>query len=261
MGPFSDGDGRGKMKQDLRYCVAGWNAFPVFWYMTIEYDMAFYGDDEGYDEQKNIREWMEVGKYFRAIDPMQRSVSLRTRTTRASYRINLEEPDLIDFDSLQLGSCDSITIKEMARVLPKALKTEPRLAVLAADQCCEGLNEANWANIQLHAFGAAILPGSSGYTYGANGIWQFNDNPYHFEPAPSGIAWGGPGWREAMVFPGAEQIARSKQVLERYESHRIEPHPVWFIDQGCGPPAFAGGISGGARFFYLTFGHHRRGSL
>ena len=48
-----------------------------------------------------------------------------------------------------------------------------------------------------------------------------------------------------MNYPGSKQLGLGKQLLEKYQWHKFEPHPEW------APGCFAAGIPGEVRFIYL----------
>ena len=76
-------------------------------------------------------------------------------------------------------------------------------------------------------FWTSILNGAAGHTYGANGIWQVNTQTKPFGASPHGQSWGDTPWEEAYQLPGSKQIGLGKQLLERYNWWRFEPHPEW----------------------------------
>ncbi len=76
-------------------------------------------------------------------------------------------------------------------------------------------------------FGACILSGAGGHTYGANGIWQVNTAKQPFGPSPHGRSWGDTPWDEAAQLPGSRQLGLAKTLLLRYPWWRLEPHPEW----------------------------------
>jgi len=86
---------------------------------------------------------------------------------------------------------------------------------------------ASWENIQRLMFWTSILNGAAGHTYGANGIWQVNTQKEPFGPSPHGQSWGDTPWEEAYQLSGSRQLGLGKQLLERYDWWRFEPHPEW----------------------------------
>jgi hypothetical protein len=60
---------------------------------------------------------------------------------------------------------------------------------------------------------AAYLSGACGHTYGANGIWQFYD-PEDDQRDRQRVDLEPIEWREALVFPGAEQVAGIRSFAE-----------------------------------------------
>ena len=91
------------MKKLWRYYLARWSAFPVMWFLAIEYDMPFcYGNrDAG-----AIAKWPEVGRYVKAVDPYRRPISLQLRLNCHCSRMNRPDQGIVTFDSLQIGHGD-----------------------------------------------------------------------------------------------------------------------------------------------------------
>ena len=48
------------------------------------------------------------------------------------------------------------------------------MPVLIGEVCYEGIQEASRQEVQRFMFWSALLSGTAGHTYGANGIWQVN---------------------------------------------------------------------------------------
>ena len=72
-----------------------------------------------------------------------------------------------------------------------------------------------------------ILSGAAGHSYGANGIWQFNQLGKPFRANPMGMHWGDIPWQEAAKLNGAKQIALGKRLLEELPWWEMEPHQEW----------------------------------
>jgi hypothetical protein len=65
-------------------------------------------------------------------------------------------------------------------------------------------------------------------------------------------------WEEAALYPGAEQVGRSAELLQRYEWWRFEPHLEWLEEPRNSENyklPYAAGIPGTVRFIYVP---HKR---
>jgi hypothetical protein len=74
-------------------------------------------------------------------------------------------------------------------------------------------------------FWSALLSGTAGHTYGANGIWQVNTREKPYGLSPHGHSWGGPPWDVAAALPGSGQLGMAKGLLMRYSWWKLEPKP------------------------------------
>ncbi len=66
--------------------------------------------------------------------------------------------------------------------------------MLIGEVCYEGIQEASRQEVQRFMFWSALLSGTGGHTYGANGIWQVNTREKPYGLSPHGHSWGGPAW-------------------------------------------------------------------
>jgi hypothetical protein len=247
-----------KMCQHWRYCVARWGASPVTWYLTVENDLPYYlSSTRKEDTERAQREWTEVGRYLRSVDPFRRPVSMQSWSTRDSALGGLREPGILDFDSLHMGHRDLESAQLCAGVVRKLWTRTPAMPVVPGEVAFEGIGWQNWQNIQRLCFWGSLLNGASGFCYGANGIWQFNRPGEPFGDSPHRRTWGGDTWEMAMHYPGSAQVGIAKQFLCRFPFWRIEPHPEWIElrpREKENLPPFAAGIPGELRLIYLSFG-------
>jgi hypothetical protein len=120
--------------------------------------------------------------------------------------------------------------------------------------CYEGIGEACRQELQRFLFWTSMLSGAAGFTYGANGIWQFNGRDSPYGPSPHGGSWGDLPWEDAYRLPGSGQVGLGKQRLTRLEWWRFESHPEW-VEPHASKENYmlphAAGIPGEIRVFYL----------
>jgi len=213
-----------KIKKHWRYLVARYSALPVVWCLSGEYDMPYYlSKDKEKDRDLQRKGWIDVGRYLRKIDPYHHPVTVHPGTYAREYPDILE---VLDFDMLQTGHGDSSIGNTVFRV-QQSYKGSPEMPVVNGEVCYEGIGGQCREQIQRLMFWASILNGTSGYTYGANGIWQINRKDEPFGPSPHGMSWGDTTWEEAYKFPGSRQLGIAKRLLERYSWWMFEPHPEW----------------------------------
>ena len=99
------------------------------------------------------------------------------------------------------------------------------MPVLIGEVCYEGIAEASRQEVQRFMFWSALLGGTGGHTYGANGIWQVNTRQQPYGLSPHGHSWGGPAWDIAAQLPGSGQLGLAKGLLTRYSWWKLEPRP------------------------------------
>jgi len=262
-GFFIEFAGEEAMKKHWRNLVARYGAYPVVWCVAGEAVMPYYLSSVR-DEKEKLEEymakaragWTRVARYLRSIDPYHHPVTIHP--TDCAHNM-VDDPSVIDIDMLQTGHSD---IHSFANTVNKVVDSiaGSRMPVLVGEVCYEGIMGASWENIQRLMFWTSILNGAAGHTYGANGIWQVNTQTKPFGASPHGQSWGDTSWEEAYQLPGSKQIGLGKQLLERYNWWRFEPHPEWvephWSDGDYFKP-YAAGVPKEVRVIYIP-AHGRR---
>ena len=242
-----------RMKQHWRNLVARWGAYPVVWILAGEATMPYYlAEDKQAAAELQREGWTELARYVRQIDPYRRPLTLHPGDTA---RNTVKDPAVLDFDMLQTGHGGAASIPNTIRRVSLSLEAEPRLPVVNGEVCYEGILESSREEIQRFMFWSNVLLGARGFTYGANGIWQVNQEGIPYGPSPHGASWGDTPWTEAYRLPGSRQVGIGKRLLERYEWWRFESHPEWLephatVDQDPSGN-YAAGIPGQVRILYF----------
>jgi hypothetical protein len=91
----------------------------------------------------------------------------------------------------------------------------------------EGILDTCFEDVQRFMVWSSFLSGTAGHTYGANGIWQLNRRDQPYGKSPHGGNWGNRAWDDAMRLPGSRQVGLAKQLLEKFDCWKFEPHPEW----------------------------------
>ena len=104
-------------------------------------------------------------------------------------------------------------------------KKFPNKPVIHGEVCFEGMAGGSWQDVQRLLFWSNVLQGTPGYSYGAEGIWQFNTEANPFGESPTGHTWGNVPWTEAMHYAGSGQLGRSAQWLRGLPWWTITPAP------------------------------------
>jgi hypothetical protein len=243
--------GLAKTKQHWRYLIARWGAYPVVWCLAGEGTMPYYlskTKEQDAETQKNGL--TELARYVRATDPRHHPITIHPSR---SARLCVDDPAVLDFDMLQTGHNDRQSIPNTIETVNHSLAATPKMPVLIGEVCYEGIAEASRQEVQRFMFWSALLSGTGGHTYGANGIWQVNTRQQPYGLSPHGHSWGGPAWDIAAQLPGSAQLGLAKGLLTRYSWWKLEPkpdliEPRWSTTDYWQP--FAGQIPGEAIFVY-----------
>jgi hypothetical protein len=244
-----------RMKQHWRNLIARYGAYPVVWCLAGEFLMPYYlSEDWQGDVERQKQGWAELSGYVRQTDPYRRPITLHPQ---GSAREQMGDASLMDFDMLQTGHSDRASIPNTVQCVTRSYNSEPTMPVINGEVCYEGILEASREEVQRFMFWCCMLSGAAGHTYGANGIWQVNEDARPFGPSPHGSSWGDRPWREAYQLPGSGQLGLAKRLLERYEWWRFEPHPEWvephWTEDDYLQP-YAAGIPGEVRIIFMPSG-------
>ncbi len=259
-GFFAKFAGVGVIAKHWEYLIARWGAYPVAWCMAGEANMPFYNDEDvnsGRISRKDYaaqsrKDWTEMTRHVRLKDPFQRLVTIHP-TSNGHEQI--EDETLLDLDMLQTGHSSYHSLLPTLRQVKAALDRKA-LPVINAEVCYEGICGSNGADVQRYVFWTCMLLGCCGHTYGANGIWQLNDEGRPYGPSPHGATWGDTPWQQAYRLPGSEQVGLGKKLLSRFDWWRFEFHPEW-TESACSLDNlngyFAAGIPGEVRVIFRPF--------
>ena len=245
-----------KMKQHWRYLIGRWSAYPVVWCAAGEATMPFYLSqtrDEDAEEQK--KGWTELCRYIKKVDPYKRILTIHP--TRIG-RDQVTDDSVLDFEMLQTGHGGYHTVPDSVNYVKNAYSRKPSMPFIIGEANYEGIIHHTSAEIQRLTFWSAYLSGASGYTYGANGIWQVNCKDAPYGPSPHGGTWGNTPWDEAMELAGASQLGTARRIIDERGWRDLEPHPEWIdpaaVQNGTVKDVsrgFAAGIPGAVRVFYF----------
>ncbi|MBU7004187.1 MAG: DUF4038 domain-containing protein [Theionarchaea archaeon] len=218
-----------KLKQHWRNIIARWGSYPVFWCLAGEVRMAYYlSKTKEEDGNQQRAGWTDIARYVREIDPYRHPVTAHPGPDLG--RDQLEDPALLDFDMLQTGHGDRKSAANHRNRINEARNREPVMPVLVGEVSYEGILEAARSEIQRYMFWSAMLSGTAGHTYGANGIWQLNQRGKPFGPSPHGSSWGDTPWEDAYRLPGSRHLGLGKRILESYRWWEFEPKPPEWVN-------------------------------
>jgi hypothetical protein len=163
-----------RMQRHWRNLIARYGAYPVVWCMAGEAAMPYYlSEDKEGDHVRQQEAWTQLAAYVRATDPYHRPVTSHP-TCPASSTDDITDPTVIDFSMLQTGHWDRDSLGPTVGCVTREVQKTPRMPVINAEVCYEGIMEACREEVQRMMFWASMLSGTAGFTYGANGLWQLN---------------------------------------------------------------------------------------
>jgi hypothetical protein len=221
--------GEEKMKQHWRYIIARWGVYPVVWCIAGEGAMPYYLSTNGpRDRDRQIKNWTKTGHYIKDIDPFHRIV---TMDPTDSGRKQISDESLLDFNMLQAGHSGYASVENAMRLIDEDRQSQPTMPTIMSEVNYEGIMHDTSVEVQRLTFWTSILSGASGFSYGANGVWQVNTKKTPFGASPHGGTWGNTPWDEAMHYLGSKHIGLAKQLLEHYPWWQMKPHQEWISPQ------------------------------
>lgn len=222
-----------KAKVHWRNLVARYGALPVVWCVAGEANLPWYrAKGFPYDDRKQVKDWTEVARYLRQIDPFHRLMTIHpTGIGRLSARNAMDDLSLIDIDMLQTPHGEREAVAPTIHTVRDSYADHPVMPVIDGEASYEMLNGRIPAEWPRAMFWICMMNGAAGHTYGANGIWQCNRQGQPHGPSPSAgsplTGYGTTPWDVAMSFPGSRQIGLGKKLLEHFPWQRFMPHPEW----------------------------------
>ena len=240
-----------KGRKHWRNLIARYAAYPVVWCIAGEVKLPPYSQlgVEGALAKEAVFQteaWNDVSRYVREIDPYHNPITAHPWEIEGA-RVALGGNDLLDVDMLQTGHGDHGVLKRTVEAIDACNARLPRMPVINGEPSYEGIMGTAWQEQQRFLFWTSILSGSAGHTYGAQGIWQMStrEEPYSQD-------WGEGFWREAMHYPGSEQVGLGRRFLERYPWCQFEPRREPDVEKLGRISSFAAGVPGEVWMFYLV---------
>ena len=244
--------GEEKMRRFIRYVVARWGAHPVVWCMAGEGTMPYYlSKDKVRDAALQREGWTRMARFLREIDGHGSLVTIHPPTGYG--RDQVEDDSLLDFEWLQTGHSGYLSLGNNVEHVLAAAARRPRMPVLVSEANYEGIRGMAWQDVQRISFWSAVLSGSCGYSYGANGIWQVNLPAKPFGPSPHDRSWGDMPWQDAASLAGSGQIGAAARFLRGLPWHALESHPEWVGKPASKENAYMGAFCAGTEDLRIVY--------
>jgi hypothetical protein len=225
-----------KLKKHWRYIIARYGAYPAFWIIggevfdplpsvALRYNQN--ADPDVRVDPTRVGGWSELARYVRGIDPLRQPLSVHQ--IAAAEEVPLQEESLTDFELFQPSHAGWASIGvELTQLDSHYARTDVTKPLVIGEIGYEQLGEAHLADFQRVAFWEAMLNGATGFTYGANGVWESYSSNQPFQR----LKWSLLTWREGMKLAGSYQLGLGAELLQRYPWWRVTPHPEWVIPRG-----------------------------
>jgi len=217
--------GAEKLKKHWQYLIARYGAYPVTYTLCGESTLAWY-DDLGsrWEEEKAIfrKEWSKVAAHIQEIDPYDHILTVHPGPNSGNFQ-PIGQMEYIDMIMLQSGHNGYFTLPVASMAVDKALKIFPKKPVMHGEVCFEGMEGKSMADVQRYLFWNNMLKGTCGFSYGVEGIWQFNTEKELFGVSPGGNTWGNVPWEEAYKYLGSKHVGVGKRILENYMWWKLIP--------------------------------------
>ncbi|WP_319592467.1 DUF5060 domain-containing protein [uncultured Draconibacterium sp.] len=219
------------------YLIARYGAFPVTYTLSGETTLAYYsdlGDDWDYYKHRFRTQWSNVAKFIQENDPYDRLLTTHPGPGLHDGKNPIYEMQFLDMVMLQSGHKGFLTLPTSNRFINEYRKRFPNKPVLHGEVCFEGMFGSSWQDVQRILFWSNVLQGTPGFSYGAEGIWQFNTATQFFGKSPTGATWGNVPWQIAMHYKGSEQIGIGAAFLRQL--------PWWTLKPSAGRVSYHAGV-------------------
>lgn len=221
------------MKKHWDYLIARFGAYPVVWTLCGEVTLAYYSDlGASWPQYKDQfrTQWSEVARHIQQNDPFNRLLTVHPGPGIHDGQPPIYDMEALDMIMLQSGHKGFQTIPESYRFIKKYQQEYPKQPVIHGEVCFEGMFGSSLHDVQRFLFWSNVLLGTPGYSYGAEGIWQFNTESELFGASPSGSTWGNVPWNIAAQYEGSKQLGFGKKLLEKYDWWKLEKAPQFISE-------------------------------
>ena len=214
-----------QMLAHWREIIARWAALPVVWSIAGEVTLPYYSTPmrEATDAERNdLRErWYFIAERVSELDPYERLLTAHPAPASRDYASSETYPghgmDIFDIDILQTGHSSGRSLDWTREVFERA-RGQHAKPVINVEVNYEGIAAGSDDAMQRFLWWSHMLEGASGFTYGAQGLWAFEDESYRGLTG----SWGRVGWRDAVKRPGSAQIGCARRWLSQKDwSHLI----------------------------------------
>ncbi|PDQ36006.1 MAG: hypothetical protein B5766_02345 [Candidatus Lumbricidophila eiseniae] len=204
------------MMAHWREIIARWSALPVVWCVAGEVTLPYYPNpmrEVTSAEREELRgRWLRIAEYVRDLDPYARLLTAHPAPASRDYATSETFPgttmDTFDIDILQTGHSGTHSLEWTRSVFDRAMR-RGFTPVINVEVNYEGIAGGSDDTVQRFLWWSHILAGASGFTYGSQGLWGFEDETYQGLTG----SWGRTQWRDAASRPGASHLGAARNWL------------------------------------------------
>lgn len=205
-----------RYKAMAKYTAARYGAYPVCWTLA--------GEVPGYrgDLELNARLWGGVARECDKWNAYGNLQSVHLACSRPFPKLYENEP-WFDFAMSQAGHGDfnmDQTMYEQFREMYQGhpiIESEGMYEMAASGE----LSSRRITPAMMRRLAYLIMQsGGCGYTYGALGVWEWQE-----EAGVGGIGWGGLAWYDGLELPGAGQLTILRDFYEEVNWSTLKPLP------------------------------------
>lgn len=219
-----------RMKKHYDYLIARYSAYPITWTLCGESTLAYYTDlrDGNWDKYKaQFREqWSEVAAHVKATDPFHRLLTVHPGPGTRDGLPPINQMEHIDFVMTQPGHNGYQTLPYATQNLWSTMEEYDDRPVMYGEVCFEGMWGKSLQDVQRYLFWSSMLSGAPGFSYGVEGIWQFNTEEELFGASPVGDVWGNVPWETAHQYLGSTHIGIGRKILQALDWQSLRPFPA-----------------------------------
>ncbi len=210
------------------YLIARYGAYPVVFTLSGETTLAYYTDlEKNWDYYKDQfrKKWSEVAAFIQNNDPYNRVLTTHPGPGIHDGKPPIYNMELLDMIMLQSGHKGFLTLPSSNQFIQDYRKRFPEIPIIHGEVCFEGMFGSSRDDVQRMLFWSNVLQGTPGFSYGVEGIWQFNTEKEPFGESPTGMTWGNVPWSEAMHYKGSSQLGMGAEFLRELQWWKIKPSP------------------------------------
>lgn len=215
------------MKKHWEYLIARYGAYPVSYTLCGESTLAWYPDLlVRWAEEKKVfrKEWSKVAKHIQKNDPYDHILTVHPGPNSGDF-LPIDSMEYIDMVMLQSGHNGYFTLERASKGVDKAMKLYSEKPIMHGEVCFEGMGGKSLADVQRYLFWSDMLKGTAGFSYGVEGIWQFNTEEELFGVSPGGNTWGNVPWEKAYQYDGSKHVGVGRKILLQLEWQHLKPAP------------------------------------